>query len=164
MTDYKLRSIDTGMGTGNRTTIRLDAATWGAVDAIAGRRGVKWSEWVRDLLKQNPDAPNATAVIRNATVNALMAESFLSDENRGFDLAVHDAHALMRNSASLSDAELESIMKTATIQGRSDHGGFEVVFGQDDAGQDCVWIINGLRSGLHFAFTTSTGGRQCSPK
>lgn len=155
MADYKLRSLDTGMGTGGRTTVRLDDATWAAVDLIAGRKGVKWREWARDLLKANPDAPNATAVIRNAAVNELMTTAFIDDgEERGFDLALQEAHALMKINAAVSNAQLDEMLKVATVQGRQDFGGFEIAFGHDNDGRDCVWVINGLKNGLNFVMAS----------
>ena len=153
MADYKLRSLDAGTGTG-RTTIRLDVETWAAVDMIAARSGIKWSEWARDVLAMNPDAPNATAVIRNAAVNALMTESFLNGlEERGLDLEKMDRNALMRNSAQITEDTFTELMKTATVDGEVDMGGFTLLFGYDESGQDTVWIRNNLRDGLHFAFT-----------
>lgn len=160
MAGYKLRSLDTRMGTGSRTTIRLDEETWAAVDMIAGRLGIKWSEWARGLLKRNPDASNATAVIRTATINELMASSILNDEDRGLDFATMQNHPLMRNSAPLSDDQLAEILKGATVQGHSDFGGFTVLFGHDEHGQDCIWIKNALRDRQHFAFLMPEGNEK----
>lgn len=157
MTDQKTRSIDTGLGTSARTSVRLDETTWAAVDLIAEQQGKKWSEWARGVLREHPDAKNATAVLRTAAVNGLMMMTVL--QNRGDDLALMNDNVLMRDSASLSEKQLNSIMETVTIRGRSDHGGFEVVFGKDDAGQDCVWIINNMRDGLHFALVAPAGAK-----
>ena len=153
MTEQKMRSLDTGAG--NRTGIRLDAVTWEAVDWIAEQQGRKWSEWARELLQKHPDAINVTALLRNAVTETLLVQT-LSQE-RGPDLSAMHASALMRDSAALSDAQLDNILKGATVQGESDFGGFTVMFGHDEHGQDCVWIRNGLRDRQHFAFIVPAG-------
>lgn len=153
MTDQKMRSLDTGRG--NRTGIRLDVTTWEAVDWIAEQKGKKWSEWVRDLLQEQPDAINATALIRNAVADALLFEA--TAKERGPDLSAMQNNPLTRDSAALSDEQLDDILKGATVQGQSDFGGFVVMFGHDEHGQNCIWVKNGLRVGLHFAFIIPTG-------
>lgn len=153
MTDQKMRSLDTGRG--NRTGVRLDVTTWEAIDWLAEQQGRKWSDWVRELLQAQPDAINTTALIRNAVADALLFEALAKE--RGPDLLEMQKNPLMRDSAALSDSQLDDILKGATVQGESDFGGFVVMFGQDEYGQDCIWIKNGLRVGLHFAFIIPKG-------
>jgi hypothetical protein len=81
----------------------------------------------------------------------LGATIFPDPQDRAEQLALQEGHALMRNSAPLDEAMLNSTLKSAKVQGRSDFGGFEVIFGFDQHGTDCIWIKNGLRDGLNFA-------------
>lgn len=84
-------------------------------------------------------------------INELMTAAFIEGgEERGVDLALQEAHALLKTSAPISDDQLNEMLEVATIQGRQDFGGFEIVFGHDDIGRDCVWVINGLKNGLNF--------------
>lgn len=62
------------LANGYRTGIRLNPATWRAVDWIVSQQGHKWSEWAREQLEQKPDADNMTAVIRAAAMDALLVE------------------------------------------------------------------------------------------
>lgn len=87
-------------------------------------------------------------------MSGLLTETVFADRTE--QQAAMQNHPLMRDSGALDDDGLRSILKRAQIQGRSDFGGFEVIFGFDEHGQDCVWIQNGLRNGLHFAFIVPT--------
>jgi predicted DNA-binding ribbon-helix-helix protein len=153
MTEMTLRMVPVGQG--KRQPIRLDKHTWTAVDLLAGRRGTTWQEWCAEVVGSTPDGENATAAVRAAAMNGLLCASVLED--RGEQLAAMEQHPLMRNSASLSDRQLEDVMNGATVQGTADFGGFAISFGHDENGQDCIWVRNGLRNGLHFAFALPGG-------
>ena len=135
---------------GKRAGLKLDASTWAAVDWLASRRGVTWQVWCRSVIDATPSGENVTAAIRSAAVNTLMEATIL--EGRGIWLETIGNHPFMRNSGTLNDTQFAAIMESSTVQGESDFGGFTVLFGHDAAGQDSVWIHNGLRDGLHFAF------------
>ncbi|WP_211454445.1 hypothetical protein [Collimonas antrihumi] len=73
-------------------------------------------------------------------------------QQRAHDLAVMNAHGLMRNSAMLDDATLAEWLDGAHIQGSADYfDGFAVLFGFDRHGQDFVVIKSDDEGGLHFA-------------
>lgn len=135
---------------GKRVGLKLDPATWQAIDYLAGQRGTTWQDWCRAVIEQTAAGENVTASVRNAVMNELMAATIL--DGRGESVEAMAAHTLMRENTALNDSQWSEIMKMATVQGSSDFGGFTVFFGHDDSGQDCVWIRNGLRNGLHFAF------------
>lgn len=139
---------------GKRRGIRLDDATWCAIDWLAAKRDVKWPILAREWVAEGADDESLTRTIRNAAINALMVETVFG-EQRAEDMKAMSGHTLMKNSGQLDDDQLREVLKNATVQGESDFGGFVVLFGQDEFGQDCVWIKNGLRDGDHFAIAVS---------
>jgi predicted DNA-binding ribbon-helix-helix protein len=140
---------------GKRAGLKLDGATWETIDRLATESGLSWREWCRSIIDDTPSGENITAAVRAAALDGLLMQ--LHAHERGPEMEAMHNHPLMRDSASLSDAELKDILKGATIQGKSDFLGFEVLFGHDEYGQDCVWIRNGLRNGHHFALVAPTG-------
>ncbi len=151
MTETKMRTFELG---GVRKGLRLDSATWTALDWMAKQQGVKWAELVRSKLAGIPDPDNMTATIREAVMDELLTRTIFHDE-RAEGLAAMEQHSLLKDSGMLNDEQLEDILSKATVQGESDFGGFAIAFGQDEYGQECVWVINGLRDGLHFAFVVN---------
>lgn len=138
---------------GKRLPVKLDAPTWQAIDWLAQGKGKGWQEWCRAVVDGADESSNLTAAIREAAMASLLKETLFPDD-RGEQLEAMERHTLMRNSGMLNDKQLEEILGTATVEGWSDFGGFAVGFGVDDAGQDCVWVRNGLREGLHMAFAS----------
>lgn len=141
------------LGDGRRMPVKLDTQTWRAIDWLAQRTAKSWQEWCRAVVDAADDGSNLTASIREAAMSALVQHALFPDD-RGAQLEVMERHTLMRNSGMLNDKQLDEILNAATVEGWSDFGGFAVGFGVDDAGQDCVWIRNGLREGLHMAFAS----------
>ncbi|WP_143131090.1 hypothetical protein [Noviherbaspirillum humi] len=135
--------------------MKLDEATWQAIDWLADQQSKTWQVWCADALAPASDAENMTAALREAAMCRLLEQTIFQD--RAAQYAAMGNHPLIRDSGMLDDAELGSILEKAHVQGRLDFGGFEVVFGFDEHGQDCVWIRNGLRNGLHFAFIVPHG-------
>lgn len=101
-------------------------------------------------LAEVSEGENMTAALREAAMSGLLGATIWVD--RGEQLAAMANHPLLRESGMLGEPDLQSILKRAQVQGRSHFGGFEVIFGFDEHGQDCVWIRNGMRDGMHFAF------------
>ena len=121
-----------------------------------------WVDWAAKVIEGRPHAKSKAAAIRAALTDTLMTDQFLvMSEERSFDLDIMQDHPLMRNSAAVSDSQLAEILKSATVQGQSDFGGFTVLFGHDEAGQNCIWIKNGLRDRQHFAFIVPSEEKQC---
>lgn len=138
--------------TGKRSSIKLDQPTWQAVDWLAGQRNQSWQEWCNSVLANVTGDENQTATLREAAMAGLLGATIFPDfQERAEQLALQDANVLMRNSGTMDDKQLKAILKDARVQGSSDFGGFEVLFGFDELGTDCIWIKNGLRNGLHFA-------------
>lgn len=136
---------------GKRTGIKLDQATWQAIDWLAQQEGKAWQQWCASVIASTPESENITAAVRASAMNGLLAKTIFG-EDRAEEIAAMERHSLMRYSGILNDEQFEKEMRGATAQGWSDFGGFAIGFGHDGHGQDCVWVKNGLRNGSHFAF------------
>ncbi len=139
---------------GKRTGVRLDNATWQAIDWLAQQAGKSWQQWCAMVIDRTPEDQNATAAVRTAAMDGLLAATVFQD--RSSQIAAMESHPMMQNSGVLDDRQFEDVMAGANVQGWSDFGGYAIGFGQDDFDQDCVWVKNGLRNGLHFAFVLPT--------
>jgi predicted DNA-binding ribbon-helix-helix protein len=140
------------ISSGKRASIKLDQPTWQAVEWLARERGQTWQEWCKQVLVEITGDENMTAAVREAAMAGLLTATIYPNfEDRAEQLALQDSHVLMRNAAPIDDNELKSTLKRGKVQGGSDFGGFEVLFGFDEHGTDCIWIKNRLRDGLHFA-------------
>jgi hypothetical protein len=153
------------LSSGKRVSMKLDQATWQAVDWLADQYGQTWQDWCNKALKGSMD-DNMTAAIREAAMSGLLEETIFYD--RAGQLEAMELHPLMRNSGMLNDDQLKEILGKARVAGQSDFGAFTVLFGMDENHQDCIWIRNEMREGLHFAFAVpndlmpkqSEGGQQ----
>lgn len=141
MTELRLRTLELN---GKRTAIRLDVATWQAIDWIAGEQGRKWFEWVREQLEKHPDADNMTAVIRSAAMDAMLMETALAERSGAFE-SIAENHPLLRYSAMMNDEELAEHMRSCHIDGSEEMGGFTLHAGRDEFERPCLWIENQLK-------------------
>jgi hypothetical protein len=140
------------VATNKRASIKLDQPTWQAVEWLARERGQTWQEWCKQTLVEVSGEENMTAAVREAAMVGLLGATIFPDfQDRAEQLALQESNVLMRNSAPVDDTLLKSTLKRAKVQGGSDFGGFEVLFGFDEHGTDCIWIKNRMRNGLHFA-------------
>lgn len=72
MIKYIMRSIPEPDG--RRTGIKLDKETWEAIDWIAKKDGIKWSNWAKNVLNENPETNNVTGVLRAAAMGRILKE------------------------------------------------------------------------------------------
>lgn len=150
MSSIKQRTLTTAPG--KRAAIKLDDPTWQAVEWLARERGQTWQEWCKQVLAEVTGDENMTAALREAAMAGLLGATIFPDlQDRAEQLALQEGHSLMRNAAPVDDKLLKSTLKHGKVLGGSDFGGFEVLFGFDEHGTDCIWIRNRLRDGLHFA-------------
>lgn len=64
-----LSDAQTGQKTkSGRTTVRLEAAWWTAIDALANKKRQTWREWVADALADRPTDVGAAAWLRLAVL------------------------------------------------------------------------------------------------
>lgn len=142
MTELRMRTLE--LSSGHRTGIRLDPATWQAVDWIAAQQERKWSEWAREEIAKYPNADNMTAVIRSAAMNALLVET--ASAERAVTLGnIADEHPLLRYSSMMNDEELTEHMRSCHIDGSEEMGGFTLHAGKDECERPCLWIENQLK-------------------
>lgn len=130
--------------------MRLDNATWELIDKLAGMQGKNWRDWSSDALATVPSEENMTVALREAIARTLVLAEF-DLGSRAEDMARIEANALTRRSSTFSDQQLDSFLKTATVFGESDFGGFTIIFGHDESGDDFLVVKNNMRDGLHFA-------------
>lgn len=147
MTELRMRTLE--LANGRRTGIRLDPATWQAVDWIAEQQNRKWSEWAREEIEKYPNADNMTAVIRSAAMDAMFIATTIAEHSMTLD-SIADEHPLLRYSAMMNDKELAEHMHRPECQifGSEEFGGFTVHAGKDEFGRYCLWIENQLKGGL----------------
>ena len=131
-----------------RTGIRLDPATWIAVDWLAARKGLKWAEWVREIVRNRPDTDNMTAVIREAAMDGILVETVLAKRATLRESIAAD-HPMLIASAIMDDSDLAEHMGNCEIHGSEDFGGFTLHAGNDEFQRPCVWIENNLRNCPH---------------
>jgi predicted DNA-binding ribbon-helix-helix protein len=142
MTELRMRTLE--LANGRRTGIRLDPATWQAVDWVAGQQNRKWSEWAREEIEKYPNADNMTAVIRSAAMDAMLIATTIAEHSMTLD-SIADEHPLLRYSAMMNDKELAKHMSECQIYGSEELGGFKVHAGKDEFGRYCLWIENQLK-------------------
>jgi hypothetical protein len=141
-----------------RTTMRLDAATWNAIDALAADAGTDWETWLNSVPVVHT---SRTTDVRQAVVEELQArrESAFA-RALGQPLKDDSGHLLtgdpmLMEAAPLTDAELKAELAPANAETQVERGtyefrGFQVRTGTRH-GRPCYWIINGVRGGAHLA-------------
>ena len=135
---------------GKRMSIKLDEPTWKAIDWLSSQHHQSWQEWCATIVGARSTNENITASLREAAMAGMLQETVFAD--RAEQYALMDKHPLMRNSGTLDDDQFNGAIRKAKVAGEADFGGFSVLFGFDEHGQDSIWIKNGLREGMHFAF------------
>jgi predicted DNA-binding ribbon-helix-helix protein len=141
---------------GKRAGVRLDQATWQAIDWLADQSGKTWQQWCAKVIAATPDSKNATASVRVAAMDGLLCSTVFA--GRGESLDAMEANLLTRRSSMLNDEQLSAFLETATVHGQSDFVAFTTMFGQDENGEDFLIVRNSMRDGLHFATLAPEGG------
>jgi predicted DNA-binding ribbon-helix-helix protein len=52
------------IGTTKKTTISLEAAFWGQIEALAKQKGLGWRQWTENTLAAKPCGANSTSWLR----------------------------------------------------------------------------------------------------
>lgn len=142
---------------GKRAGVKLDHATWQAIDWLSEQSGRTWQQWCAKVITATPDTKNATAAVRAAAMDGLLVATVFA--GRGEHLDAMEANVLTRRCAMLNDEQLGAFLQTATVQGQSDFNAFTVIFGQDENEEDFLIARNGMRDGLHFATLAPEGAK-----
>ncbi|MBU1264039.1 MAG: ribbon-helix-helix domain-containing protein [Gammaproteobacteria bacterium] len=128
---------------GRRTAIKIDTATWQAIDWLAEQSGQTWQQWCASVIDAMPEGENMTASLRSAAMDCILTETVMG--SRATIDSIADKHPLLCDSAMMSDAELSEHMRKCHIDGSEDMGGFILHAGQDEFGRACLWIENQLK-------------------
>jgi predicted DNA-binding ribbon-helix-helix protein len=131
------------LGDGRRTAIKLDSATWHAIDWLAGEKGQTWQEWCAAVIHATVEDENSTAAIRAAAMDSILTETILA--SRATIDSIAEDHPLLRYSAIMNDEELAKHMRSCVIDGSEEMGGFTLHAGKDESGNPCLWIENQLK-------------------
>lgn len=131
------------LGDGKRTGVKLDTATWQAIDWLAGQQGQTWQEWCLSIIKSIDESENATAAVRAAAMDGILMETILS--SRASLESIAEQHPLLRYSAMMNDEELAEHMRSCHIDGSEEMGGFTLHAGRDEFERPCLWIENQLK-------------------
>jgi hypothetical protein len=144
MTDLKTRSY--ADSSGNRTTLRFDAATWRAIDLVAADHALLWHQWVNAVPAEHD---NRHTDVRSALVAALISGREQFDRSK--PAPVVTVAPLLLNAVTMNDDQLKSDLGAHLVDERTyDFGGFALKVGSRN-GRPCLWIVNGLRNMRHLA-------------
>lgn len=131
------------LGDGKRTGIKLDSATWQAINWLSEQKGQTWQEWCLAIVRTTPEDENITAAIRAAAMNDILMETVLA--SRANLESIADEHPLLRYSAMMNDEEFAEHMRSCHIEGSEEMGGFTLHAGTDECGRPCLWFENQLK-------------------
>jgi hypothetical protein len=147
MNETQARTLPLGMG--KKTTLKFDQATWRAIDLVASRDGLRWTEWARRQMAANASAENMHAAVRAAAVDALLAQNIIAERA---DQLTGATPPLLASAGTLDDDQLAQELSNACVDaGPFDLGGFAVRVGSDGDGRACIWIENMLKGCPHYA-------------
>jgi predicted DNA-binding ribbon-helix-helix protein len=63
---------------GKRTGIKLDSATWVAIEWLADQQDQTWQEWCNKIIHATPEDENVTASIRAEAMDGIFSELMLA--------------------------------------------------------------------------------------
>ncbi|UCV07384.1 hypothetical protein [Dechloromonas denitrificans] len=170
MTDAQLKTRTAAVTGTGRTTFRLDAATWEAIDKVADEAGMTWVEWATAAIAKRPHRSKAAAV-RAALADSLLNRelSKLLDDVDGDESEtaasardVGEDHPIIGTGYHrLDDQALQLELEGATITARDgSFVGFELIVGYRDKsfGQEpFIAIKNRLHDAPHLFISPEAG-------
>jgi predicted DNA-binding ribbon-helix-helix protein len=140
-----------------RATFHFDTATWAAVDQIAAAQGMRWSQWVHELLEQHPGAVNMRSVVRAAVVQELLDNSMFSLVAERAEQLAEPAPALLACAAVMDAEQLAEDLAASTPDGAPvDLVTHSVQTGTDPHGCACIWVRSHVEGGAHYAIPLQT--------
>jgi hypothetical protein len=137
------RMVPLSDGSGDRAGIKLDTASWTAIEWLAAQEGITWQQWCLAVIKKAPEGVNLTATVRSAAMDAILnatvfadrAEAFASPQALGFSMA----------GVCWRPEDFQYALDQATvIEGRQDLGSVEIISGIDEFGRVCFYVRNKL--------------------
>lgn len=147
MIDFEQRMLR--LSAGKRLPVRLDDATWTAVDWLASESGRTWSEWCSTVVGGCPDSGNVTATIRNAAMTGILNATILADR-----VAFSEYAGPTSQSLNICDnAEFHDVLAQTSIKHVTNFGGFGFAAGIHD-GCVCFAIKNNLQDRPNIVIST----------
>lgn len=148
MASEKMRTFEFD---GKKRGIRLDGATWQAIDWLAEQRGVKWSalahEWATmaghaKQVGNDSGGENLTGVIRSHAMQELLNETILNERASMFE----NVGPIWQSLGMVSDNDIQEVISQATsIEGSGDLVGFKIAAGVNEFGKVTFYIENGMK-------------------
>lgn len=143
MAEEKMRTFEYE---GKRRGIRLDSATWAAIDWLAAQRDVKWAALAHEWLMLGTHGPesdnNLTRVIRASAMAELLNETVFAERAE-----MHaSAGPLWRCLGMCDDEGLRYALGEAQgVEGHEDFGGFTLHVGASEVGKVAFYVENNLK-------------------
>lgn len=139
---------------GRRRGVRLDEATWSAVDWLAEQRGMKWPELAREWATLGMHGPvkddNLTRVIRASAMQALIAQTIFAERAE-----LHAAAGpIWKTVSTCGDRDFREALEQAAIEAHEDFGGFTLHVGISEFGNVTVYVENHVKDGSNAIIST----------
>jgi predicted DNA-binding ribbon-helix-helix protein len=145
------------LSSGAMTQFRLADEEWTAIDRIAAARGLRWTEWARQVIDAHPDAPSRSALLRRVALEEAFGRALLAERaeqmQRGGDL---DHPMLNGRFRTLSDGAVEAELAYMQIDYRADMIVMELIAGFHGEGAHrtpIVLVRSKLEDGISFVLT-----------
>lgn len=134
---------------GKRSSATLDPQTLAALSKLAEPEGITPRQWAERAIREAGDTNNATAALRAAIMDALLAGFVFGDR------ATPDPAATGFEQANTpDDRDFADMVTAAQINGTVDLIGCTVMAGVNECGNVAFYIRNGWRDGLNMTIST----------
>lgn len=136
---------------GKRAGIKLDQATWQAIDWLADHNGKTWQQWCAEVIQGTSEGENATAAVRAAAMASLLHETVFNDRAEQFSGIQPTGFRL----AGTCDRKgLQEAIEQAVIEGTADLVSVEIMSGIDEHQRVAFYIKNKLADAPHMLIST----------
>lgn len=126
---------------GKRLPVRLDGATWTAIDWLSNQAGMPWSNWCATVIEGSPDSSNVTATIRSAAMGGILNATIFADR-----VALSErVGPIGRCLQACDDREFNDVLNHASVEKTMNFGGYAVAAGISD-GCVCFLIKNNMKN------------------
>lgn len=148
MANEKMRAFELD---GKRRGIKLDPATWAAIDWLAEQQGVKWAELARrwaelGLHRLDTKGDNLTGIIRSYAIHELTQQTIFAERAEQYaDTSAPTWRSIGQCNDDSFDYAIGEARKHGAIEGEQDFGGFELYSGVSEFGNVTYYIRNCMK-------------------
>lgn len=142
------------LASGKRMPIRLDEATWRAVDWLAAQSHQSWSDWCARIVESTPEGENITATVRSAAMQGLLSATIFNERAEMYASAGPIWQSLGMCGDPIFHEVLEEARKEDRIEGEEDFVGFKLAAGVSEFGRVAFYIENGIKEGCNLFIST----------